>query len=219
MYYLYEHQLGYHSLALGFPSIGTCNAICLQTKTGLFGVHVYGCDNFAPQEGKPKNAMEREADAFAAFVTGHPNTSEFIHLYSANFHGKRIGTPDAWRKELQVYARALSYTGPLSSFNLNSLPGWPQSTNGLDLDSAYVEFRRVFDTVSILVKPWSQCVHPPEQKPGPPGADGVNYRSTTQAGQVSDTFWFKKMISSLSTNGSGFTLTPQQTRLTYKHKK
>ena len=46
MYYLYEHQLGYHSLALGFPSIDSCNAICLQTKSGLFGLHVYGCDAF-----------------------------------------------------------------------------------------------------------------------------------------------------------------------------
>lgn len=222
MYYLYEHQLGFHSLALGFPSIGTCNAICLQTTAGLFGVHVYGCDSFNKQAGSNTNAMERESTAFAAFVNNHPNRSGFVHLYSANFHSKRqhqpAGTVDGWKKELKYYAKALGYTGPVSSFDLSSLTNWPTNGSGLDLDSAYVEFRRVFDQVTILCKPWGQCVHPPEQKPGPPVADGVNYRSTTQAGQVSDTFWFKKMISSVTTNGSGFILTPLQTRLTFKFK-
>ncbi|MEO7852139.1 MAG: hypothetical protein ABIR94_07780, partial [Rubrivivax sp.] len=157
-------------MALGYPSIGTCNAICLQTQTGLFGVHVYGCDTFLPQAGSETNAMEREATAFASFVDGHPSKSEFVHLYSANFHSKRqhqpAGTVDGWKKELQVYARKLAYKGPVSSFDLSTLPSWPTSPSGLDADSAYVEFRRIFDEVTILCKPWSQCVHPAEQKPG-----------------------------------------------------
>ena len=111
-------------------------------------------------------------------------TSRSCPPISANFHSKRqhqpAGTVDGWKKELQVYARKLVYKGPVSSFDLSTLPNWPTNPSGLDADSAYVEFRRIFDEVTILCKPWSQCVHPAEQKPGPPVADGVNYRSTTQ---------------------------------------
>jgi hypothetical protein len=221
MYYLFEHQLGYHSLALGFPSIDSCHAICLQTKTGLFGLHVYGCDKFNDQF----KSMDKEVGAWAKFVTNHPLGSDFVHLYGVSFHDKRAYVDgskgdkkgkkivDGWKKELKMYAKAIGYTGKVSSFDLSSVPNWPKGLGSSD--SAYVEFRRVFDDVTILYKPWSECVPSPESKPV---SDGVNYRSTTHKGEVSDTFWFKKSITSLGTAGSGFVVSPGSLRTTFKHK-
>jgi len=36
----------FHSLALGYPSIYGCNAICLQDENGLQGVHVSSGNDF-----------------------------------------------------------------------------------------------------------------------------------------------------------------------------
>ncbi|MBL0937799.1 MAG: hypothetical protein IBJ03_02830 [Gemmatimonadaceae bacterium] len=216
MYYLYEHQLGYHSLALGFPSIDGCNAICLQTKTGLFGIHVYGCDAF----NHIGRAMEKESTAFGEFVRTHTQGQEFVHMYSTCFHKKRGWSPggkDAWKRELKFYADAIGFKGPCSGFDLSSIPNWPGGIGSSTSDSAYVEYRRVFDDVSILYKPWGQCVHPTEIKASSI-ADGVNYRSTNQKGEVSDKFWFDKALKSLSTNGTGFVLSAKQLRLHFKHK-
>lgn len=223
MHYLYEHQLGFHSLALGFPSIDSCNAICLQTKSGLFGVHVYGCDKF----NSLNKAMENEAKAFSSFVKHHPHGSaaDYSHLYSVCFHGKRgyvdgrEGAPkvkDGWKKELKVYADELGYTGTISGFDLSTVPNWPKGRHGAASDSAYVEFRRVFDKVHILYKPWLQCVYT-EIKAETLG-DGLNYRSTNQKGDVVDKFWFNKAVRTVSTNGSGFIVTPEAIRLSFKHK-
>lgn len=215
MLYLYEHQLGYHNLALGFPSIDGCHAICLQTNIGLFGIHVYGCNAF----NHIGQAMEKESKAFASFVANHPNRSDFVHLYSVCFHGKRgWAAGKSWKDEIQVYARELGYTGKVSAFDLSTIPGWPNLVGTSTSDSAYVEFRRVFDQVSILYKPWHQCVHPPEIKASSI-ADGVNYRSTDNKGNVSDKFWFDKALTSLKTNGSGFVLSPESLRLSFAHKK
>ena len=217
MYYLYEHQVGHHSLALGFPSIDSCNAICLQTKTGLFGIHVFGCDSF----GHISQSMEKESSAFASFVNGHPNGNDFIHLYGVCFHGKR-GLQNAGKKphaeELQVYARAINYKGPISMFDLSSVQNWPKGTGTATSDSAYVEFRRIFDKVTIMYKPWNQCVHPPEIKASSV-SDGVNYRSTNQKGEIVNKFWFDKALTSLNTNGTGFVVAPEALRSTFKHKK
>ncbi len=217
MYYLYEHQVGYHSLALGFPSIDSCNAICLQTKSGLFGVHVYGCDAF----NHIGRSMEKESDAFASFVENHNSKSDFLHLYSACFHGKRgwlNGGTDGWKKELQMYARALGYKGKVSVFNLSTVPSWPGGTGTSTSDSAYVEFRRVFDKVTILYKPWTQCVHPDEIKASSI-ADGVNYRSITHKGEVSDKFWFDKALTTIGSGGTGFVVSPESLRMSFNHKK
>ena len=214
MYYLYEHQVGYHSLALGYPSIDGCHAICLQTKTGLFGIHVLGCNAF----NHISRAMEKESEAFAAFVTGHPMGSDFVHLYGVCFHGKRGWEKGkTWKDEIKVYADALGYKGKVSGFDLSTVANWPKGVGTSTSDSAYVEFRRVFDDVTILYKPWNQCVHPPEIKASSV-ADGVNYRSVDTAGKVTDKFRFDKALTSLTTGGSGFVISPHSLRLSFTHK-
>ncbi|MFO1053211.1 MAG: hypothetical protein U1F36_13445 [Planctomycetota bacterium] len=211
MYYLYEHQLGFHRLALGYPSIDGCNAICLQTKNGLFGVHVYGCNAF----NHISKAMENEAAAFASFVRNHTegaNKSNDVHLFSVCFHSRRgWEAGKTWKDEIKKYAEALKYKGPVSSFDLSTVPSWP------DGQSAYVEYRRAFDQVSILHKPWGQCVHPKEIKASDI-ADGINYRNAdNKTGQVTDTFRFNKALTSLSTDGSGFVLSPESLRLSFRY--
>jgi hypothetical protein len=214
MYYLYEHQLGYHSLALGYPSIDGCNAICLQTNVGLLGLHVYGCDRPNTQN----RAMENETKAFAAFVLNHPQGRGFVHLYSVCFHGKRGygNNRDGWKNELKMYADELGYKGKVSGFDLSTVTNWPNVPNTTSSDSAYVEFRRVFDSIGILYKPWHQCVHPAEIKASSI-ADHVNYRSVDAKDRatVSDKFWFDKALTSLKTDGSGFVVAPESLRLTF----
>ena len=161
----------------------------------------------------------KESRAFGSFVTNHTFGSEFVHLYSVHFRGKRGYTPktkDGWKKELEFYARAAGYTGKISCFDLSSVDNWPNRTGTSSSDSAYVEFRRVFDQVIILYKPWSQCVYM-EIKPDQI-ADGVNYRSTNQKGEVADKFWFPKATKSVTTNGSGFVLSPESLRLSFNFK-
>ncbi len=211
MWYLFEHQLGHHGLALGFPSIDGCNAICLQTKSGLFGLHVLGAAAF----NHISQAMEKRAAAFASFVANHPSGGEFLNLYSVCFHGKRGWEKGrTWKDEIKVYANALKYSGRISGFDLSTVPGWPNFGNASD--SAYVEFRRVFDSVTILYKPWHSCVPSTEIKASAI-TDGVNYLGVDHKGVVSNKFWIDKAITSLATNGTGFVISPESLRLSFKH--
>lgn len=211
MWYLFEHQLGYHGLALGYPSIDGCNAICLQTKSGLFGIHVLG----AAAVNHVGQAMETRAKAFAAFVKAHPHGSDFVHLYSVCFHAKRGWEKGrTWKDEMRVYANALKYSGKVSSFDLSTVAGWPNVGNSSD--SAYVEFRRVFNSLAILYKPWHSCVPSAEVKASSV-TDGVNYLGVSQKGVVSTKFWIDKAITSLATNGTGFVVAPESLRLSFNH--
>ncbi len=221
MFNLFENQVGYHSLALGFPSIDGCNAVCLQTRTGLFGIHVLGCSAF----NHVGQAMEKRARAFAEFVAGHPlgTQGDFLHLYGVCFHGKRCWGDDTrkktvdkndWSRELKLYAAELGYTGPISGFDLSTVASWPPkpgTTTG-STDSAYVEYRRAFDSIGIMYKPWSQCVPGTEIKASSV-TDGVNYRCTNGQGHTVDTFMPDKTVKQVTGGGSGFVLAPGSLRL------
>lgn len=214
MYNLFEHQIAYHSLALGFPSIDGCNAICLQTTAGLFGIHVYGCNQF-DHIGK---ALEKESKAFAAFVAGHPMGRDFVHLYSVCFHQKRgWANGKTWKDEIKYYAKELKYSGPISAFDLSTVPNWPPGIGSATSDSAYVEYRRVFDKVTILYKPWHQCVTSGDVKPDTL-SDGVNYLSVDHKGNVGTNWWFKKAVQSVGTNGAGFVISPESLRSSFTYK-
>jgi hypothetical protein len=211
MYYLYEYQVGFDRLALGFPSIDGCNAICLQTRGGLFGVHVLGCN----QSGENSKKMVNMATGFASFVDGHPFGKEgFVNLYSVCFHKKR-----GWDKgkgfadELSVYADKLGYTGALTTYDLSKVKKWPRGQNNSASDSAYVEYRRVFDKVEILYKPWQQCTATPHGLRATSLA-GPNYKGIEPtSGVVSEKFRFPQASKKITPIGSSFVLSPATTRV------
>jgi hypothetical protein len=177
MIYLDERQVGFHTSILGFPSIDGCHALVLQTTSGLFGMHIVG------GERKPQNAdpgWDSRAKAFAAFVRSHFITGDFVHLYGTCFRSSKRGYIDpkleSWKAEMKAHAKALGFRGPVSGFDLAKATGWPGG------DSAYVEYRKVFDSCYIAYKPWSHLT----KGAGNAGdiKDKVNRKTTTTAGGV-----------------------------------
>jgi len=217
MHYIGEHQMGYHSLALGFPSIDGCHAICLQTKAGLFGIHVLGRVDF-------DDRMEKEAQAFASFVQNHNQGQDFLHLYGTCFQKKRGWSPPmedrfkSWKKEIKVYAKKLGYKGRISHFDLSTLANWPPKPNSKEneTDSAYVEYRRVFSEVTILAKPWSQCGH--DNVKANSVEDTVNFQFAKNNGTatVCDKY-SNNTCTYVNSKGSGFQITPAAIRQSFKY--
>jgi hypothetical protein len=212
MYNLFEYQAGFHRLALGFPSIDGCNAICLQTKGGLYGVHVLGCNEFNSTDKK----MENMATGFASFVTNHPFGNEgFVNLFSVCFHKKRgWNAGKGFADELGVYAAKLGYTGTVTTFDLSKVKKWPRGQGTSTSDSAYVEFRRVFDKVEILYKPWQQCTPVPAHGLKASDLAGPDYQGIEPTtGVVSSKFRFPQAARKVTANGSSFVLSPATARV------
>lgn len=177
MVFLDERQVGFHTGILGFPSIDGCHALVLQTTAGLYGMHIVG------GERGPKDAdrgWETRAEGFANFVRDHFLTSEPVHLFGTCFRTTKRGYEDPqldnWKKEMKAHAKALGYRGPISGFDLAKAQNWPNN------DSAYVEYRKVFDKCYIAYKPWHQM----NKTPGTSGGilDKVNRKTTSGSGQV-----------------------------------
>jgi hypothetical protein len=53
--YLNEHQVGFDTTLVGFPNLGDCLAVVLQSTGGLFGFHI-----------TPGN--QRQSGEFAQFI-------------------------------------------------------------------------------------------------------------------------------------------------------
>lgn len=125
--YLNEHQVGFDTSVIGFPNLGDCLAVVLQTNAGLFGFHV-----------TPGNA--RQSGAFAEFIDEKLGLAGVttVHLYGS-CHWKRRYKGDArtqWQAEMQEIATALGHVGPVSGFDSSS---W-RSGIGTH-DTTYIEYR------------------------------------------------------------------------------
>jgi hypothetical protein len=155
MEYLGEHEFGYSSDRLGFPSILGCRAIVYQTKAGIFGYHNAGgnwdCD-----------WVERSRE-FAEYVRGHAGGgSPGVHLYvTGATRQPQTGYRSAadWPGEAKAFAKALKFKGPRSGYDIST---------GSD-KSVYVEYRRAGNTCILMVCDWDD--HHPKNKP--PAKDTV----------------------------------------------
>jgi hypothetical protein len=177
MIFLDERQVGYHSAVLGFPSIDGCHAVVLQTTEGLFGMHIVGGER-APEGAD--TGWDSRAKAFATYVRDHLSRGKAVHLYGTCFRTSKRGYKDPkddnWKKEMQAHAKALKYKGAVSGVDLSKVANWPNN------DSAYVEYRRVFDKCYIGYKPW----HDYMKTSGNADAirDKVNRKTTSTTGGV-----------------------------------
>ncbi|MEM1436496.1 MAG: hypothetical protein AAGG11_20770 [Pseudomonadota bacterium] len=150
-----ERELVYSPNALGFPSIGGCHAICYVTGAGLFGYHNYG--------GETKSQYEDRAKAFRTFINGHASgPAGGTALYGACFLSPKAsggswrayGIPgrDKWVAELQAFADAVGFTGPVYGIDLGKSPALADGWKG----SAYVEFTKVSEKCVVQIKAWNE---------------------------------------------------------------
>ena len=140
--YLNEREVGFDASTIGFPNIGDCMGVVLQTTNGLYGFHampgdaarVSGFDQFIQTSGLHGNA---------------------VHLYGSCIRKKRCsGSKAQWQTEMTTIANALSYHGPVSGFDM---PAYPNLKDG-KADTTYIEYRRdaISDTCKIYYKRMSK---------------------------------------------------------------
>jgi hypothetical protein len=132
MQYLLEHEYGYDTDAIGFPSISGCHAIVYQTTGGLFGFHNAG--------GSAEDTWATRAQGFAGFVQKHLGNGSGLQLYGCSFVGdNRRGytmgkVMKHWKEELKEVAAVLGYKGKIRGYDL-------AATGIEDPASAYVEYQ------------------------------------------------------------------------------
>jgi hypothetical protein len=81
-------------------------------------------------------------------------------------------------------------------------------------ESAYFEFRRVFDKVEIFHKPWEQCTAIPSQGTKASDLAGPNYQGIEPAtGVVSHKLRFPQASKKVIANGSSVVLSPSSSRI------
>jgi len=147
MKYLLEHEMGFDTKELGFPSIQGCHAIVYQTDAGLYGYHNFGGsgdDRFLPR-----------ATRFSKFITDHGGgASTATRLYGCSFIGNNqrgySGVAKAkWKQELVTFATALNYAGKISGYDLHKTL---KAANA----SAYVEYRMNGSKCDVHIRQWSK---------------------------------------------------------------
>lgn len=125
--YLDERQIGFDLNVIGFPNLGDCLGVVLQTTAGLYGFHVFGL-------GGQMNST------FASYVSTHTSMSgaAMTHLYGACYHPNRYGGKNSpkWQAEMAKLATDLGYRGPVTGCDLS------KGTKIGKTESTYAEFRR-----------------------------------------------------------------------------
>jgi hypothetical protein len=152
--FLLEHQVGFDTAMLGFPSIQGCHAIVFQTSAGIYGYHSFG--------GSAADKFQPRAQKFREFIENLGNLTPATRLYGCSFVGNNqrgyAGVPAAtWRQELVAYASAFNYTGKISGYDLSK-------TLAGASDSAYVEYRINGTKCDVHIRKWDQFggdAHPP----------------------------------------------------------
>jgi hypothetical protein len=147
MKFLMEHEVGFDTQELGFPSIQGCIAIVYQTHQGLYGYHSAG--------GSGTDKFKGRAEKFRDFVQGLGGTHGGVRLYGVTFVGNNQRgysgvARQTWLAELVAYATELGYTGKISGYDLfKTLKGVGQS--------AYVEFQKNGSKCDVSVREWTHA--------------------------------------------------------------
>lgn len=157
-----EYEYGYSDSRIGFPSISACRAILYQTTTGLFGFHQ--ATGYGPAK------IDRDADKFARFVTGHRvGAGTGLNLYV----GAKIGAGSTYAQgmpglqemaaEIGAIAGALRFDGPARLYDL--------SYNTPGAQGVYIEFVARADHCDVFINNWVDH-HDDSHKGAPRGAPG-----------------------------------------------
>lgn len=157
-----EYEYGYSPTSIGFPSISACRAILYQTTTGLFGFH--------QATGYGPSKIDRDAEKFARFVTGHRvGAGTGLNLYV----GAKIGAGSTYAlgmpglqemvAEIGTIARALRFDGPARLYDL--------SYNREGRQGVYIEFDAGTTDCTVLINDWVDH-HDDSHKGAPTGSPG-----------------------------------------------
>jgi len=140
--YLVEDEVGFDSELIGFPKLGGCMAVVLQTDQGLYGFHI-----------TPGNA--RKSPGFALFIQNNGLHGNPVHLYGSCYWNNRYlhafgSQKSQWEKEMKEIATAIGYHGPASGFDTSAAMSHADKamnrTTKTHSGSNYVEYRRVAAT-------------------------------------------------------------------------
>lgn len=124
--YLNEREVGFDGDTIGFPNIGDCMGVVLQTENGLYGFHAM-----------PGDAAR--VSGFAQFIQNSGLHGSAVHLYGSCIRSKRcLGSEAQWKTEMTTFAEGLNYHGPVSGFDM---PAYPNLKDG-KVDTTYIEYRR-----------------------------------------------------------------------------
>jgi hypothetical protein len=126
--YLMENEVDFATDVVGFPGIGSCMGMVLQTRNGMFGYHV------------PPGSEDRSR-GFAQFVKQHAHYGEMIGMYTGcRFQVRWNGGGGAqkWREEVKYMATMIGYQGMIWGFDMTS-PG--TGITAAAEDNAYIEFK------------------------------------------------------------------------------
>lgn len=139
---LAEHQIGFDTTLIGFPSLGGCMGVVLQVPAGLYGFH------FTP-------ASVRQAGAFKQWIDNQDAQAiaSAVHLYGSCRRGRRYagtGQSTKWRTEMKEIADMLGYRGKISGYNLSRSRHTPKDTAGGE--QAYVEYERKTGSNSCQIR-------------------------------------------------------------------
>ncbi|WP_150670080.1 hypothetical protein [Pandoraea anhela] len=161
---LNEHQVGFHPSHIGFPNLGDCMAVALQTRTGLYGFHF-----------TPGNAAQ--ASAFRDFIEHQMNQSGSdtpVHLYGSCRRGRRwagdANNTQRWQEEMKAIADAIGFRGPISGLDLSKASHAPSDAEGTG--AVYLEYVRnpVTNSCEIRYKNMAKMA----LTPAPQGTTGTD---------------------------------------------
>ena len=157
-----EYEYGYAATRIGFPSISACRAILYQTTTGLFGFH--------QATGYGPTKIDRDADKFARFVSGHrAGAGAGLNLYVAaklgdgSTYAQAMPGMQEFAAEIGAVARALRFAGPVLAYDL--------SYNTAGRQGVYVEFHARQDGCDMFINNWVDH-HQDSHKGAPTGSPG-----------------------------------------------
>ena len=137
--FLKENEVGFDARKIGFPGLGSCMAIVLQTPHGLFGFHSFGNNN-------------SKGTTFGTFASGHARYGPLLHLYGSAVFAKRYagsGKFLQWLAEMKFVVGQLNYRGTVSGFDIGHPgSGVPLAAN----KSAYLLYKRDTTTGAVSLR-------------------------------------------------------------------
>lgn len=188
MEFIPENDMAFDAASLGFPSIGGCQAICVQTTNGLYGFH--------DMKSAPRLAMNAQQISaaklteFANWILGKLQVGETITAIYGVINRDNQYAPSAtgnadWQTVLLGLATALNnFAGPVLGHRLNNTSHLPTG------ESAYVRFDLNGGAVSVGYKRWSKMRSDTANKVTPAAADHkrVKWNSANSAYEADDLF-------------------------------
>jgi hypothetical protein len=135
--YLKENEIGFDTATVGFPGLGSCMGVVLQTDHGLFGFHAYGNNN-------------NKGSTFGDYCRKHAQYGTAFHLYGSSRWANRYNGQGnmfvAWLEEMKFVAGQLNYHGRVSGFDLSNKASGVPTVPG---ESAYLQY--TLDSLSSAV--------------------------------------------------------------------